>query len=155
VPVYVDAAATGFVSEYVTTTGSRQPQLADRLRVFRRPRAPFRDLLPAELQQQVQLIAQVGFGSDPRGSRLMLVRGGVRIYGLPGPFGEACVFVLPEVQMQCWSTLEHGAAPVVDARRDVWGLLGNAARRLDVMVAAGTFRALPDFNPLTPAPSSC
>jgi hypothetical protein len=146
VPVYIAAGGTGFITEYVTTVGARQPQLAGRLRVFRRPRAPFRDLLPPELQQQLEFMAQAGFGGNPRGSRLMLVRDGVRIYGLPASHGQVCVFVLPDLQMQCWSALQHGATPVVDARRDVWGLVGDTAQRVDVGFAAGTLRAAVGTN---------
>jgi hypothetical protein len=146
VPVYVAANAAVSVSEYISTIGGRTPQLAVRLRAFHRPRAPFRDLLPAELQQQVQLMARAGFGGDPRRSRLLLARAGVRIYGVPGPHGLVCAFVLPELRMECWQTLQHGATPVVDAHRDVWGLVGNAVRRVDVTFAARTLRAAVGTN---------
>ena len=107
------------MSEYVVTNGPPHAGLTSALRVFRRPRSPFRDLLPADLQQQVQFMVQAGFVADPRGSRLLLSRAGVRIYGLPASHGQACAFLLPEIRMECWSALQHGATPVVDARLDV------------------------------------
>jgi hypothetical protein len=146
VPVYVNAVGTGFVSEYVVTKDGPHAGLTGALRVFRRPRSPFRDLLPADVQQQVAFMAQAGFVADPRRSRLLLAQAGVRIYGIPASHGQACAFLLPEIQMQCWSTLRHGATPVVDARLDVWGLLGDAARRVDVIFAAGTMRATVGAN---------
>lgn len=120
VPVYVTATGTGFVSEYVVTKGGPQAGLTGALRVFRRPRSPFRDLLPADLQQEVAFMAQAGLVGDPRRSRLLLSHAGVRIYGVPASHGQACAFLLPEIQMECWSALRHGAVPVVDARLDVW-----------------------------------
>lgn len=86
-------------------------------------------------------MALAGFGGDPHGSRLLLVHDGVRIYGLPWRHGEVCVFILPDLQMHCWGVLQHGATPFGEPRRDVWGLLGNAARRVDVTFAGGTLRA--------------
>jgi hypothetical protein len=123
---------------FFTTTGGAK--LAPSLRVFREP-AGLDDGAPPAVRQQMQMFSAVGMPAEPERSRLMLVAGSTRIYGVPLSDGVVCAFVLPAPGVDCVPELMHGAAPVVDSRQDVWGLLGNAAVRVDVLVAGRSLHA--------------
>ena len=142
-PVYVGnglIGGQGFLVEFTTSWGSRQPRLPTQLSAFRRPRA-IQDLLPEPLLQQAQFFAITGLGLAPRRSRLLLAHGTLRIYGIPAAHGEVCAFVVPALSTDCTAALTHGASPKVEPGFAVWGLAGDRAARVDVRFATGTLRA--------------
>jgi hypothetical protein len=141
-PVYVDTGS-GYEVVLWSTTSGPEPRL--QLGAFRRPRAIW-DLLPEPLQEEAHLMALSWLGLEPQRSRLLLVRGTVRIYGIPTASREVCAFVLEPHSLNCPARPMHGATPKVEPRVAVWGIVSDRASRVDVRFHTRTAHAVVGNN---------
>jgi hypothetical protein len=99
-----------------------------RLAVFRRPRTPA-DEAPQRLRMFGQLV-----GGRLNQSRLLVVADTMQIYAFPADGGKVCFMRLPFGGGSCIGSLVDGVYPQVDARQDVWGIVDDAATRVDIHI---------------------
>lgn len=74
-------------------------------------------------------------------SRLLVDRAQLRLYAYPTRQGEVCYLVVPGGEGSCLQSLLDGAWPQVRSRRDVWGLVDDAAIGVDVQIRNRVFQA--------------
>ncbi|HET8528428.1 MAG TPA: hypothetical protein VFL60_05920 [Gaiellaceae bacterium] len=129
-PVFVPPAGTTSASgvDYQYTWGGSTPLGIPPLGVFDRPRRA-RDVLPAP----ARTFARFAHG-EARRSRLLIAADGASVYAFPKAGGQLCVVREPNGGGTCVSSFVHGAYPQVEPRREVWGVVDDAATSVDVTV---------------------